>query len=40
MNDLNLAQAFLGFVVVLWGLALLGGVLWIIGKCRKGPEIF
>jgi hypothetical protein len=26
--------------VIFLGIALLGGVLWIIGKCRKTSEIF
>jgi hypothetical protein len=35
----------IGFVlfwlsVIFLGIALLGGVLWIIGKCRKTSEIF
>ena len=40
MNDLTLIQLFLGLVFIYWGVVFIGAVIWLIGKLRKGPEIF
>ena len=40
MNDLTMLQMLAGMVVVFWGLCALGALGWIVGKLRKGPEIF